>query len=170
MKILHALTVMLIFSVIALSTKAQNDQLPSFDQLPKNIGEQKTFFELDNMAIYQLYTSDGLLIQDSIAKFVETTFLPAGEYFFEFDGKRVAYSVVALPNQTDQGRMEFEKLLNSGEPEMSSFELEGNAAYQLYDGNGTLLQDSIAKIIDTSHLPKGIYFFSYDGKRVMYTK
>jgi len=170
MKRALSLVLILLCSFFVGTSSAQDDQLPSFDQLPKKIGERKTFFELDNMSVYQLYTGDGLLIQDSIAKFVDTTNLPSGEYYFEFDGKRVAYSVAALPNQTDQGQMEFEKLLNSGEPETSSFELEVNTAYQLHDADGTLLQDSIAKIIDTSHLPKGMYFFSYGGKRVMYKK
>ena len=77
-------------STIYSQDKPKEQKLPPINELPKK-GENKTFYEFENVYEFELFDSKGKLIQKGNAQFVDTSKIPNGTYFFLYNGKKVLY-------------------------------------------------------------------------------
>ncbi len=91
MKIIFVFSLMFAFCLTSIAQEDSTQKLPPLHMLPKK-GKSKRIYELTQKAEYKIYDSDGKLVEDGNAEFIDITAYKKGTYFIQYDGKKESFS------------------------------------------------------------------------------
>lgn len=142
-------------------------------------GESKIFYEFDQVYDFKLINLKGERVKEGRAQFVDVSELPDGDYFFEFNGKKVHYSKgmssIMEPSNKIESTLKSDRNASleesiDGTKAKLLYEFGGEYEFELYDGEGQLIKKGKSQFVDVTHLTSGTYYFRFNGKNVRYHK